>query len=43
MNVIGSNGHLLKQSAINGVLAGEKIDTEKLEEIIQDVIFTYKE
>lgn len=43
MNVIGSNGYLLKQSAINGVLAGEKIDTEKLEEIIQDVIFTYKE
>ncbi|MBO2536960.1 hypothetical protein [Rummeliibacillus suwonensis] len=24
-------------------MAGEKIDTEKLEKIIQDVIFTYKE
>ncbi|WP_100402176.1 Piwi domain-containing protein [Bacillus sp. FJAT-42315] len=42
MNVIGSNGHLLKQSAIHGALAGEKIDTKTLEEILMDVLFTYK-
>lgn len=42
INVIGNNGHLLKQSAINGVLSGEKIDSNTLEEIIMDVLFTYQ-
>ncbi|WP_431026735.1 Piwi domain-containing protein [Lysinibacillus sp. LZ02] len=43
MNVIGCNGHLIKQSAINGVLAGEKIDSETLKEILVDVLHAYQQ
>lgn len=43
MNVIGCNGHLIKQSAINGVLAGEKIDQGTLKEIIVDVLHAYQQ
>ncbi|OXS79407.1 Piwi domain-containing protein [Domibacillus enclensis] len=42
MNVIGSNGHLIKQSALNGVLAGEKIDEPTLNEIITEVLYSYQ-
>lgn len=42
MNVIGSNGHLIKQSALNGVLAGEKIDESTLNEIITEVLYSYQ-
>lgn len=41
MNVIGSNGHLIKQSAINGSLAGEIIDAAVLKEIVIDVLHAY--
>lgn len=43
MNVIGCNGHLIKQTAINGVLAGEKIDNETLKEIMVDILGSYKQ
>ena len=43
MNVIGCNGHLIKQSAISGVLAGEKIDSKTLKEIIVDVLHAYQQ
>ena len=43
MNVIGCNGHLIKQSAINGVLAGEKIDSETLKEILVEVLHAYQQ
>lgn len=41
MNVIGRNGHLIKQSAINGVLAGEIIASPVLKEIIIEVLHSY--
>ncbi|MER2192206.1 MAG: Piwi domain-containing protein [Solibacillus sp.] len=43
MNVIGSDGRLMKQSAIHSTLAGEKIDAAMLEEILIEVLQAYQE
>lgn len=42
INVIGNDGRLMKQAAMNGTNAGEKISQELLKEVLQEVMHLYK-
>ncbi|WP_010289662.1 Piwi domain-containing protein [Kurthia massiliensis] len=41
MNVIGSQGHLIQQAPLNGILAGEKIDDTLLANLLKQMIKAY--
>lgn len=43
INVIGSQGHLIKQASIHGRLAGEKIDEALVRKLLEDVLQAYKQ
>lgn len=42
INVMNCHGHLLQQSAVNGVLEGEKIDNALITKIIEEILAKYQ-